>query len=362
MWRWITEKRKATAARAVRRQRENKCDKGDLMFLNNYKQICDNAAQRWGVNAEIHPDDFIFHFLFDNPTFQSKEMAIEYYFDDGFSSAQKLLSVLKEICGFDGEEKLSLLEFASGYGCVTRHIRNVIPFSITTACDIHQEAIQFIREKLETEAVLSASRPEDLHLNRAFDVVFALSFFSHMPKATWTRWFNTLLSKVKKGGFFIFTTQGWLSRKYFGFPEFDNDGFWFAKDSEQKDLDTADYGSTVVTPSFVFQQAAQNPDGGIVLFREGYWWKHQDLFIVKHDSDPRGGGRHINLSQEVSQLSGTAKIQFEQLEADISEKDVCIRNLESLLKERETTLNSIYKSRGWKALLMYYKLRDRILY
>lgn len=46
---------------------------------------------------------------------------------------------------------------------------------------------------------------------------------------------------------------------------------------------------------------------------------------------------------------------------DLWEKDENIRNLESLLKEKEITLNRIYKSRGWKALLTYYKLRDKIL-
>jgi 2-polyprenyl-3-methyl-5-hydroxy-6-metoxy-1,4-benzoquinol methylase len=61
---------------------------------------------------------------------------------------------------------------------------------MTTAYDIHQQAIQFIQEKLKTEAVLSASRPEDLDLNRAFDVVFALSFFSHMPKV---RYLGTII-------------------------------------------------------------------------------------------------------------------------------------------------------------------------
>jgi len=103
-----------------------------------------------------------------------------------------------------------------------------------------------------------------------------------MPKATWTQWFNALLSKVKKDGFLIFTTHGWLSRKYLGFPEFDDDGFWFAKNSEQKDLDKSEYGLSMCTPLFVFQQTAMNLTGDIVFFREGFWWEHQDIYIVKH--------------------------------------------------------------------------------
>ena len=81
--------------------------------------------------------------------------------------------MLKEICGSAGEEKLRLSELAPGYGWVARHINNVIPSSIATACDIYQQATQFIQEKLETEGVLSAFCSEGLRLNGVFGVVFA---------------------------------------------------------------------------------------------------------------------------------------------------------------------------------------------
>jgi glycosyltransferase involved in cell wall biosynthesis/predicted SAM-dependent methyltransferase/polysaccharide pyruvyl transferase WcaK-like protein len=50
------------------------------------------------------------------------------------------------------------------------------------------------------------------------------------------------------------------------------------------------------------------------------------------------------------------------LEAAIRDKDIHIQNIESLLKEKETTLNNIYRSRGWKALHTYYKLKGNILH
>ena len=48
------------------------------------------------------------------------------------------------------------------------------------------------------------------------------------------------------------------------------------------------------------------------------------------------------------------------LEAAIREKDSHIQYIESVLKEKETALNNIYKSRGWKALLIFYKLIEKI--
>jgi len=49
------------------------------------------------------------------------------------------------------------------------------------------------------------------------------------------------------------------------------------------------------------------------------------------------------------------------LEAAITERDVQISHLESLSLGKEATLNHIYDSHGWKALLIYYRLRDKII-
>ena len=253
------------------------------MSIEQALKLCPKFALAHQVKSDIHHKDFIFQFLIENKVFETPEHAVAYYFDDGLRSAKKLRNLLQEICGWQGEP-IKLFEFASGYGCVTRHLSNILPEVAVTSCDIHLEAMQFISEQLGVNTTISSSVPAQLSVPDQYDIIFALSFFSHMPKATWTQWFNTLLSKVKKGGFLIFTTHGWLSRKYLGFPEFDADGFWFAKNSEQKDLDTSEYGLTMVTPLFVFQQAAANLTGRIVFFREGYWWEHQDLYIVKHES------------------------------------------------------------------------------
>ena len=55
------------------------------------------------------------------------------------------------------------------------------------------------------------------------------------------------------------------------------------------------------------------------------------------------------------------------LEAGINEKDTHIGSLEAFIREKDghianidATLNNIYNSHGWKALLAYYRLRDKI--
>lgn len=239
-------------------------------------------AECWNVNPEIHPEDFIFKFLYDNPSFRSKEEAIEYYFNDGAKSAQQLGTILTDICKYN-DNNIDLLEFASGFGCVTRHIKKTIPFCNSTACDIHEKAIGFIENKLGAKAVLSKSDPRQFRLKQKYDVVFALSFFSHMPKRTFTLWLNSLAGCLKPGGHLIFTTHGFLSLKYFGEIEFDDEGFYFNADSEQKDLDVTEYGMTVTKPKFVIDRILGDAALSLKFFQEGYWWGHQDLYVARLD-------------------------------------------------------------------------------
>ena len=48
------------------------------------------------------------------------------------------------------------------------------------------------------------------------------------------------------------------------------------------------------------------------------------------------------------------------LEAAVRDREGQIASLDASVKEKEATLNHIYNSRGWRALLVYYKVRDRI--
>lgn len=237
-------------------------------------------AAELGVLPDIHMDDFIFKFLIDNQTFDSIESAVRYYFYDGRASVEILSQLIKPLHMRLGD-KLEMLEFASGYGCVTRHINSEMINVSSTACDIHPEAIGFIENSLNRKAIHSCRDPNDFKISKKFDVVFALSFFSHMPKKTWSKWLLALYEAVALGGLLIFTTHGQKSTQFFGDINFDNEGFYFINQSEQKDLDTADYGQTIVTESYVSNVIYSDLKNLNYVFKEGYWWGHQDCYIVQ---------------------------------------------------------------------------------
>ena len=53
--------------------------------------------------------------------------------------------------------------------------------------------------------------------------------------------------------------------------------------------------------------------------------------------------------------------QIRQKNFYISRMEIAKANIERALRERETALNRIHNSNGWKGLLLYYRMRDRIL-
>lgn len=233
------------------------------------------VAQALGVAADIHPADHIFWWEYDDPSRVDKLAVAQGYLVGGAQTAEAFKALIGQYRSVD--TPFTMLEFASGYGRVSRHWRNVLPSAEAVACDVHAEAVDFLHG-LGLPAASSSMVPEHFGLGRQFDVIFALSFFTHMPRRTWGRWLRALANHLTPSGLFVFTTHGVPSLEQMGVRALDPDGFWFASFSEQKDLDTADYGATATSLGYVMRQMRA---GGLDLryFREA-GMGHQDVYIA----------------------------------------------------------------------------------
>ena len=248
-------------------------------YLADHRGEVTEIAARFAVRPDVHPADMIFRFVATHSGFPDSYQAIQYYFADGKKSAERLRALVQQWLPDRAQGRL--LEFASGYGCVTRHLlAQGLPGWELTCADIHDEAVLFL-QRLGARALPSASRPEALRL-QPFDVVFALSFFSHMPDATFARWLKSLYDAVLPQGLLIFTTHGYQSLPHLGNPPFNKQGYWFRADSEQLDLPGEQYGLMAVTPAYVCDRIKSLPGNPqIAVFNEGLWWGHQDLWVVR---------------------------------------------------------------------------------
>ncbi|MER9397245.1 class I SAM-dependent methyltransferase [Mesorhizobium sp. M0615] len=235
-------------------------------------------ASDFSVKSSIHQDDHIFNFLINHAGFDSDESRIRYYFRDGQTSAMKLMGMLTRHLGGG---PFSLFEFASGYGCVTRHLVKEKDINLVS-CDIHPQAISFLAHELKVKALQSRSIPEEVHPGRLYDAVFALSFFSHMPITTWSRWLVRLFSFVRPGGIFIFTTHGPRSLPFLGMEAPSSEfGFRFALRSEQADLPLEEYGLMAMDKEFVVKHINTLGNAELLDDEVDSWWNHQDVFVVR---------------------------------------------------------------------------------
>jgi hypothetical protein len=85
----------------------------------DFEQYCRESGKLCETNPNIHADDFIFKYIVSHPNWTNPKDAVWYYFSGGRSSADKLREILSSDHGIAPSTPLSLLEFASGYGCVT---------------------------------------------------------------------------------------------------------------------------------------------------------------------------------------------------------------------------------------------------
>ena len=105
------------------------------------------------------------------------------------------------------EDARAILDFGCGCGRVVRNWRGVS--GTVAGSDLSGEAIEWCRDNLgfarfETNALA----PPLAFENESFDVVYALSVFTHLPEAMQLDWIDELARVTEPGAHVILTTHG----------------------------------------------------------------------------------------------------------------------------------------------------------
>ncbi len=253
----------------------------------------------WGRSAddprlEVDPGDEMLAFLRDLHG-GDPEQALCAYYRSGASIAAVLLQVLRWRFG-DASRVSSLLDFASGYGRVTRFLLGEVPAAAVTAADVLPGAVAFQRRTFGVRALTSTPRPEDLGVHGPFDAIFVTSLFTHLPEHRFAAWLAALLARLAPGGALAFSTHALAllppEQRAAG-------GCVFQPHSEIADLAVEDYGSTWVDEDFV--RAALAAAGRPVAAKRfaRALCNHQDLWVVV--DAPAGEGASAAFAEFVLQ-------------------------------------------------------------
>lgn len=229
-----------------------------------------------GVDCRISPKDDIFRFFAGHP---SSLNPLRDYFADGWRTLSELM-VLLERLGKPLLQRPSVLEFASGHGRFTRHLTKALGAERVTVSDVVADAVEFSKVTFGVHGFISASVPEQVRWPGQFDLVFVLSLFSHLPRATWGRWLRALHGVLAPGGVLVFTVHG-LKAAAFDQVRLDEDGYFFAPSSESSAIAVQEYGTTFTAPQFVQAQIAETVGlDKLVHFAPVHFWNHQDAYVL----------------------------------------------------------------------------------
>lgn len=182
----------------------------------------------------------------------------------------------------------SFLEFASGYGRVTRFLAMRLDPSRVTVSDICHPAVDFARATFGVSGFYSTESAQALDHAGRHDVVFVASLFSHLSIEHWGPWLDRLAHLVAPGGFLVFSTHGHYARDViYGESWHDRletkaEGFSYLLTNETHGrLPEGYYGSAFVTEEFVRKQVADHGLGTIKAVYPSTLWGSQDLYVLE---------------------------------------------------------------------------------
>ena len=166
-----------------------------------------------------------------------------------FQSALDQFALVRHIASWRGKRPRTMLDFASGYGRLTRLLVHERLADEVTVSDILDGGMAFQAEQFGVRTILSKTDPAQFAAPGTYDLIFVASLFTHLPPATFTAWLRRLSELLAPEGLLIFSVHDESLS-----PDKTVDGIAFESHSESRVLDVEDYGSTWVTEAYVREQ------------------------------------------------------------------------------------------------------------
>jgi SAM-dependent methyltransferase len=127
------------------------------------------------------------------------------YIDGGRKAVQSIDSIL-QAAGSSLDAQFSILEFGCGCG----RVLSCLPRTDAIAgCDLNPDLIAWVHRHLPAiDARVNGLDPPLPWTDASFDLVFALSVFTHLPEPIALRWMTELSRVLKPGGYLALSTHG----------------------------------------------------------------------------------------------------------------------------------------------------------
>ncbi|MEA2298774.1 MAG: hypothetical protein QOF77_1710 [Solirubrobacteraceae bacterium] len=196
------------------------------------------------------------------------------------------------------------LDFGASSGRVIRVLAAAYPEARWTGCDPNEPAIAWAAANLPgIDFFVSPQDPPLPVADGAFDLVFAISVWSHYGRGAALAWLEEMARVVRPGGHLVLTTHGSQSVSYYAeqgtrataqlldiVKALHREGFWFkAEFGPDGDWGVVhpEWGTAFLTPEWLLSQL-----GGrwhVAHFMPGYVEGNQDVYVLRR-VPPAGPG------------------------------------------------------------------------
>lgn len=231
--------------------------------------------------------------LTDKENAFTEEWQRDHYFAVGEDA---LRLVMNQILTCQRPLPARILDFPSGSGRVTRHLRAMFPEAVIGACDLYGSHIKFCEEQFAAMPIMSRENLDELDVGE-WDLIFCGSLLTHLPLEQFQQAIRFMARSLSPRGLCLFTIEGRHSVyiqdnkwKLIGDELFEvaragytQGGFGYV--DYQHDFRTTNfgnqqsYGVTLIKPSNVMSFLQALPELRILGFQERAWDDHQDLVV-----------------------------------------------------------------------------------
>lgn len=239
-----------------------------------------NGNTGMALNTAIHPhDQMLIHSLRHH---RDPNAALSQYYNVALQqhfAAQQILQAFFPNPGLD----FAFLDFACGFGRLVRFLTLSLPTANIWVAEIQKDALAFVTQTFDVQALESSASPEQFQAERPFDFIWVASLFSHLPPGLFQRWLQRLVSLLSPQGILCFSVHDQaLLPVGTSLPE---TGIVFNPHSENAELDPKTYGTTFVGENFVRRAIHEVSGEGHPYFRipKGLA-QEQDLYVVAKSS------------------------------------------------------------------------------
>lgn len=122
------------------------------------------------------------------------------------------LACLREALSRHGRELEAcqeILDFGCGCGRVLRHLEPLASRTRICGVDINSASIAWTKKNLPfAETRLCPLEPPLAYAAGTFDLIYALSVFTHLPESLQFAWMNEMARLLRPGGLLFFTAHG----------------------------------------------------------------------------------------------------------------------------------------------------------